>query len=407
MSGLFTISWRNVWRNHRRSLIIITAVALGLWAGIFAAGLAGGMVAQRFSMAIERQISHFQIHDPQYLDYDEVKFVIKEADVLLSRLKADPDVKAFSSRTLVMGMVASSSLTAGVQILGIDAAQEAATTRFDEFLVEGNYFDSEARNPVVIGMKLAEKMKVGVGSRVVLTFPDVEGEIVRASFRIGGIYQTMHTMLDEMKLYVRQTDLQNLVGQPGAVNEIAVLLNSTEHLFSTVEALQIEFPDVKVRSYAEVSPEVNYMQEMAGVSFLFIIVIILMGLAFGLVNTMLMTVYERTREFGMLMAVGMNKKKVFWMVMLETSFLTFTGAFLGMLVGIVTIAITSKTGVNLIAVGGDTLSSFGYDAIVFPHLDASFFLNVTLLVLATAIFAAIYPALKALKLIPAEAIRKD
>lgn len=407
MNGLVKISWRNVWRNKRRSLVILMAVALGLWGGIFATGLATGMVTQRFRIAIERQISHIQIHHPKFIDYDEVKYHIPEATELVSHLNSDDMVLSVSARTMASVMVASSAITAGVQIIGVDAEQERATTRFDEFVVEGTYFTEEGRNPVIVGKRLADKMKIEPGSRLVLTFPDMQGEIVRASFRVAGIYQTTHTQLDELRLYVRRADLQALVGNCEPVNEIAILLNDVEHLSDVIAQLKNRYPELSIRSYAEISPEVSYMQEMAGITYLVIIIIILLALAFGLLNTMLMTVYERTRELGMLMAVGMNKKRVFLMVMLETTFLTFTGAIVGILLGGGTVWLTARNGVDLSGVGGDTLTDFGYDAVVIPELHTSFFLNLVILVLCTSFLASVYPAFKALKMRPAEAIRKD
>ncbi|MDR2409657.1 MAG: FtsX-like permease family protein, partial [Bacteroidales bacterium] len=140
-------------------------------------------------------------------------------------------------------------------------------------------------------------------------------------------------------------------------------------------------------------------------SFIFV-GIIMFALAFGIINTMLMAILERTKELGMLMAIGMNRKKVFSMIMIETIFLTIVGAIAGMVAGWILIQITGKTGLNFSSVG-EGLESVGWSAIVYPTIDAFFFFGITLLVIVTGIISSIIPARKALNLNPVEAIRTD
>lgn len=407
MKTIITISWRNVWRNKSRSITILLAIAFGLWGGIFATSISAGMMNQRFRTSIEMQVSHLQIHNPQFLKDDNVKFGISRADAIVAHLKADTAVKAFSARTISNGMLSTATLTKGIKIIGIDAVHEAVTTQLSTSVIEGNYFSDKGRNPVLIGQKLADKLKLEIGSRVVMTFTDLEGEIVSASFRVEGIYRTSHTMLDETRAYVRQKDLQNLIGGEAIVNEIAVLLKDINGVNPYISDLKSEYPENEIRSWGQISPDLLYMNEMAGETLIVLLVIIMLALAFGLLNTMLMTVFERTRELGMLMAVGMNKTKVFIMILLETTFLTITGAIAGGILSAVTIYLTGRTGIDLSSVGGDSMNEFGIDSVVYPALFPGFFTDILVLVLLTSILSAVYPAYKALKLKPSEAIRKD
>ncbi|MFH1118939.1 MAG: FtsX-like permease family protein [Bacteroidota bacterium] len=407
MKTIIVISWRNVWRNKSRSITILLAIAFGLWGGIFATSISAGMMNQRFRTSIEMQVSHIQIHNPQFLKDDNVKFSISKADSILAHLNADTGVKAFSARTISNGMLSTATLTKGIKIMGVDAIHEAVTTQLSTCVIEGNYLSDKGRNPVLIGQKLAEKLKLEIGSRVVMTFTDLEGEIVSASFRVEGIYRTSHTMLDETRAYVRQHDLQNLIGGEATVNEVAVLLKDIDEVNAYITYFKSEFPDNEIRSWAQISPDLLYMNEMAGETLLVLLVIIMLALAFGLLNTMLMTVFERTRELGMLMAVGMNKSRVFIMILLETTFLTITGAIAGGLLSAVTIYLTGRTGIDLSSVGGDSMNDFGIDSVVYPALFPGFFTDILVLVLLTSILSAVYPAFKALKLKPSEAIRKD
>lgn len=407
MKILLKISWRNIWRNPKRSIVMIVAIALGLWAGVCVSALMFGMLEQRFKTSIEQQFSHLQIHNPEYLKDNNVKYGIAESESLLAGVSSDPEIKAFSGRTLVSGMLATATLTRGINIIGIDPLAESNTTGLDQNILEGTYFVESGRNPVLIGKKLAEKTKLQIRSRLVLTFQNKDGELVSASFRVAGIFQTANTMLDERNVYVHQTDLNGYVGHDATINELAVLAHDLEAVTVLSERYTKQFPGLSIRTWSEISPELSYMQGMAESMLLIILTIILFALAFGLVNTMLMSVFERVHELGMLMAVGMNRKKVFGMIMFETSFLTFLGAMGGMLLGVLTIQLFSRAGIDLAAVGGDSLNDFGFPSMVYPALKPSFFLMLSVLVVITAFLTSIYPAMKALGLKPAEAIRKE
>lgn len=404
MKILLTIAWRNIWRNRQRSLVMIIAIMAGLWGGIFASALSFGLMKQRFVSGIEQHVSHVQIHPPEYLVEQEVKYAVDDWESLRSQLSETEEVVAFSGRTLVSGMLSAATLTTGVSIIGIDPEMEAGTTSLNKYIMEGALPDSQQRNPVLIGKKLADKIKAQINSRIVLTFQDLEGEITAASFRVAGIYQTSNLALDERRVFVRHRDINQLLGSSLLINEIGILLDDHELSESFAEKYRVLYPGLTIRTWSEVSPELGYIHEMTSVMLMFVLAIILLALAFGLLNTMLMSVFERVKELGMLMAIGMNKKRIFIMILFETTFLTLLGAIFGTVAGTSTILLFNRKGMDMSAVGGDSLNEFGFDSVVYPQLEASFFGMLTLLVVITAILTAIYPAYKALRLRPAEAV---
>jgi putative ABC transport system permease protein len=407
MKTLIKISWRNIWRNPKRSLVMIFAIIIGLWAGIFVSSLMFGLLQARFETSIEQQFSHIQIHNPEFIKDRHLKYGIDKWESLSRELASDPMVKAFSGRTMANGMLATATLTRGVNIIGVDPESEAQTTRLNGNIIEGTYFDEGGRNPILVGRALAEKTKLQERSRLVLTFQNIDGELISASFRVAGIFQTANSMLDEMNVYVLQADLNGYVGQEMVINEIALLAHDTDRLNEIRDTYLASYPGLTIRTWAELSPELSYIQELGQTMLLFILVIILFALAFGLVNTMLMSVYERIPELGMLMAVGMNRRRVFGMIMFETAFLTFLGAFGGMILGVISNMITGRTGLDLAVVGGDSLKDFGYPTMVYPNLGAEFYVMLTGLVIIMVFITAIFPAVKALRLKPAEAVRKE
>lgn len=407
MKTLLKISWRNVWRNKARSLVIIMAIACGLWGGTFATALMTGMIEQKFNSTIRNQVSHIQIHHPEFVRENQTEFVVTGIESLEAKLESSDKVMAWSARTLVNGMIANASMTSGIEIFGIDPARENRTTHFQESLTEGDYFESVSRNPILVGKKLADKMKISTGNRIVLTFQDIHGDITSASFRVCGIYRTSNTANDERNVYVRQSDLLPLLGVDEAVNEVAILLHHIDDVQAFRDELKAEFAGNEIRTWAEISPELSYLNEFTGLMMMILLVIILMALAFGLLNTMLMTIFERTRELGVLISVGMSKKRVFLMILLETTFLVITGSVAGSLLGAFTVSSTGRSGVDLTGFGAEGFSDFGFDAVIFPSLDNSYYLYLAALVLVTSFLASVYPAVKALKLNPADAVRRE
>jgi putative ABC transport system permease protein len=407
MKTLLKISWRNVWRNRARSIVIILAICFGLWGGIFATGLMSGLIEQQFTSSIRNQVSHIQIHNPEFIKERETGYTVSRTDEIARLLETSNNVQAFSKRSITSGMLANAIMTSGVDIYGIDELQENRTTDFESNIIDGEYFGSVSRNPIMVGKALADKMKISTGNRIVMTFQDLNGDITSAVFRVSGIYQTANTANDQRNVYMRQSDLEEILDGTGIVNEIAILLHELDDVNDFHARLQTLFPENEIRTWAQISPDLSFINEYSGMMLMIIIIIILFALAFGILNTMLMTIFERTQELGVLMSIGMKKSRVFSMILLETTFLVITGSVLGVIIGSVTVALTGNTGIDLTPLGAEALSDFGFDAVIYPSLDQIFYFNLTILVLLTAILASVYPAWKALRLNPAEAVRKE
>ena len=396
-----------MWRNHKRSIVMMLAVAIGLWGGLLALGIANGLVTERQRTTIEQHISHIQIHNPEYLKDDNIRNHIGNHRELMDTISQVPQVKGYSGRTMVSGMLATANLTTGIRIIGIVPRMEDQTSGIGSNIIEGSFFEDAGRNPILVGRTLADKIKVQERSRVVLTFQDPDNEIISAAFRVCGIFQTSNTTFDETNVYILQSDLVSYLDSITVVSEIAIILDDIDGSEPVAGFLKEHFTELEVRTWAEVSPELSYLNEMFGVMITIILGIILLAMAFGLVNTMLMSVYERIQELGMLMAVGMNKKKIFSMILLETSFITFGGAAGGVLLGYISIRAIQNTGLNLAVVGGDSLEYMGFPSVIYPELDPSFYYTLTIMVIITVFLSAIFPALRALRLKPAEAVRHE
>jgi ABC-type lipoprotein release transport system permease subunit len=245
------------------------------------------------------------------------------------------------------------------------------------------------------------------GARLTLTFLDKDNNQVGAVFRITGLYDVANSMFEKSTVFVRNSDLKKLTGIPGDdFHQLVVKISSLDQTDVLTTILAEKLPELEVMSWKKIQPDLAMMTDMVGQFYLIFGLIILAALAFGIINTMLMVVMERTRELGMLTAIGMNKKKVFSMIMLESVFLSLIGGVTGMITSYILIRITSNTGINL-SQYTEGFEALGYSAKVYPQISAGFFGVVTILIILTGVLSSIYPALKALKLNPVEAIRAE
>ncbi|MFN7116166.1 MAG: ABC transporter permease [Saprospiraceae bacterium] len=409
------LSWRNIWRNRTRSLVVITAIALGIWAAMFMSGFATGMVKGYLNDNIANVVSHIQMHNPQYAKEKDVKMTLSDAEAKLNNISKFQNIKAATVRTLVNGMIASSKEARGIQVKGIDPQAETQVSTIAEKIIEGEYLDVNKRNPILISNRLAERLDVKLRSKVVLTFQDLNGEIVAAAFRVIGIFDTGNDPFDEANIFVLRADVNRLLSGvseesdtipvQAIAHEIAIILQDVKLVDSTKYNLQTALPDVKVETYREISPDLQlYESQMQSVSLIYLVVIML-ALIFGIINTMLMAVLERIRELGMLMAIGMNKLRVFLMIMLETIMIGVVAAPFGLLLGSLTIAYFNKNGLNLSAYS-ETLQMYGMSNVIYFSVNPDIYWQVPLSVAFTAVLASLYPAWKAIRLQPVEAIRK-
>lgn len=405
---LLYIAWRNIWRNKLRSLVVILAVMIGLFGTLFMIALTNGMVVQKIDASIHNELSHIQIHDTVFMQDATLFNSLDSADRIAKEISSIEGVVAVTTRIKTMAMASTAATGAGIMVNAIEPDNEKKVTDIHKFLLEGNYFEGESKSaPIIISKKLASKLKAKVGSKIVLTLQHINGELAYGLFRVSGIYKTSNAMFDEPNIFIKKADLINITGyDPSKASEIAILLKETERTDEMVDKLRIRYPGMEVLAWKELEPLLAGLSSMVDQMAYLLLIIILIAMAFGIINTMMMSVLERTRELGMLMAVGMNKKKVFLMIMLETVYLSLVGTIAGVVAGAVTIYFTGIKGLNF-AAWAEGYESWGYSALVYPSLYAEFYVGMTALVIVTAIIASIYPARKALKFNPAAAIREE
>jgi ABC-type lipoprotein release transport system permease subunit len=240
-----------------------------------------------------------------------------------------------------------------------------------------------------------------------VTISDVSGSPVQGTFRVCGIYKTSNTGFDQKTVFVNAADLAELYGGGKIlIHEIALVAANIDQSKAIGEKLAGISGENTVSTWQELAPDAAMMNDYMVMYYFIFMGIILLALAFGIINTMMMTILERTRELGMLMAIGMNRARVFRMIMLETIFLTMVGAIIGMLAGWALTSALGKSGIHF-ASWGEGFEAIGYAAVVYPVLKPLFLGLITVMVIFTAIISSLWPARKALKLNPIEALRTE
>lgn len=398
-------AWRNLWRNKLRSAIIIAAFTIGIFAAVFLIAFSNGMINSRVNAVIGTEISHIQLHKPGFMENDQFSLRFVANDSLLNNIAASPHVIAVSKRIIVNSMIASAETGMGVKIKGVDPAAESKVTNLPSKIFEGKYLSETGRNPVVISERLAQKLNVSLHNKIIITVQDENKDITGGAFRVVGIYRTENMLFDEANIYVRNTDLARLTGiTANQAHEVAVLLDKNDNTEAVTKQLSAEFPKMNVENWLQLSPDAGALVgAMNQYTYIFTI-IILLALCFGIVNTMLMVIMERIRELGMLMAIGMNRARVFGMIMLETVFLSLTGGTLGILLGWMASNHFEKSGINLYF-WKEAFGEMGFSSMIYPSIDNSVIVYTAIMVVIAGIVSAIYPAMKAIRLKPVEAIR--
>jgi ABC-type lipoprotein release transport system permease subunit len=405
---IWSIAWRNVWRNKLRSLIMVAAIALGLFAGVFTMAFMQGAIDARIESATKTELAHLQVHAPEFLVNNDVALKIDDADELLGKIEALDSVVAASKRLIAEPFIMAAHGTGGGKLIGVVPEQEKKVTDIWEKIVDGAYLEHDSRMPpVVVGEKLAKRLRLKVGTRINVQMVDRNGDLSIKGYRISGIYRTTNTSYDESTLFVRFDDLQAQLGmEDSAAHELAILLESGNEASAVKPSIQKLARNNDVQTWKEISPEMSLLTDSMDQYMYVFILIILLALCFGIINTMLMAVLERVKEIGMLMAVGMNRRRIFFMIILESVMLTVSGGILGMLIGSVVTKIFETRPINL-AMFAQGLEEYGFASQIYTSLRGETLITIGILVIITGVLSAVWPARKALKLNPAEATRTE
>jgi ABC-type lipoprotein release transport system permease subunit len=415
---LLQLAWRNLWRNPRRTFIAMAAIALGYAMLLFVACLMAGLRWQMIENGTRLGLSEIQVHAPDYYPNRSIQKTLgggrgTDVSALLAAITADPRVYAAAPRVYGYGLVsASHGSSAGVALLGIVPDQEAKISVLHTKIVKGSYLTKLMPKKVVVGDKLAGVIGVQVGSEIVLLTQAADGSMGNDLYTVGGIVHTGLDAMDRGLVIMSLSSLQDLSAlTPNRIHEIGIELYDVKEAATVASALQIRLSKilpVRVSAWQELAPDLaNYVQFNRGVTFVLFLIFFLLAVI-GIMNTMLMAVFERTRELGMLMALGMRPVQVIALIMAEAAGLAVASLLVGGAIAAPLLWYLQEHGLDLGGATGEVVSVAG---VVVGHLwygrqDFSAYSQAGEGLAATALVSALYPAWRAAHFRPTEAIRK-
>lgn len=401
------LAWRNIWRNPRRTLVILTAVVIGIWSIIFLRALTRGMESEMLASGIKNLTGHIQIQQPRYVDDPVVDYSMDAGyppmDVIAPLL---PLGSAWAGRVRVGAVAANARHSGGITLVGIDPLREASVSFIGGAITGGRFFGGSDGNSVLVGRALLEKYETILGRKLILMSQDIHGEIVSRAFRITGIFDSDMESVEKMYLFIPLEAAQSMLGLGKRLSEISILLTDTGHEVSVVGRITPLLDDSRlaITTWQDRLPILAAYLNLSG-SFIYIwygVVFIAMG--FGIVNTTLMAIFERMREFGLIRALGVSPGGIIGGVILESFFLLLLGLLVGNLFGMATVFLVAIHGIDLSALSAGT-EMWGMPRIITPMLRCMdlFIANAVILILGLGV--SLYPAIKAARITPVEALR--
>jgi len=401
---LLTLAWRNLWRHTRRTLMILFAFALGVWSMVVVAALSRGSMEQQLDNAILSLTGHIQLHAPGYRDDPVIEHRMPPADDAVREVLDDPDVVAWASRVRVPAVISSERESAGVTLVGIDPEDERGLSFIPGAVTDGRYLQSDDDPGVLLGRKLAERLETGLGRRVVLMSQDVNNQVGDRGFRVVGIFDTQPQQTEEAYVFVGRVTAQRMLKMGLAVSEIAVMTANRDHLGPLLARLRLVAPRLDIQPWTVVEPLLTLTQKITDVILLIWYAIVFAAMSFGLINTLLMAVFERTREFGLFQALGMPPRHILGQVLVESLILLGLALLLGNLSAWATID-SLKGGIDLSAVA-EGMEMMGVAPVLYPVWSGNDLLAANLVVIVLGLAASLYPAWHASRQVPIESITR-
>ena len=412
MGRLLRMAWRNVWRNWRRTVIAGTAIALGLTLILVFDGFLGGMNEALHGNTVKLQGGHVQVHAPGFREKANrlPLLPLDDPGAAVQAALAQPEVIAVSQRIETGGMVSSREGTLSVVITGVEPEKEAPLSLVAENVVQGRWLESSDQDVLLIGEAMSERLEVTLGDRVTLVGRATHQQMRRRTMTVIGIYDLGIPEMEKSMVYVSLLEAQTLFDLRDQATEVAVYLEEVGQEPPVVESLQAALPGYEVDAWDTLDPSTKELMELEAQIMNGFGLIILLIAGIGILNLMLMAVFERTREIGLLAAMGLKRREIVALFLTEGVLIGLLGALAGSLLGGAIGAHFGRVGIDFLAMyGGVDVSEYGE---LFGLLGDRLYLRIGIDVLAgraltvgvIAALASLYPAWQASRREPAEAL---
>jgi ABC-type lipoprotein release transport system permease subunit len=408
---LTRIAWRNLWRHRRRTLLTAVAMAVGAALCMATTAFSDGMFDELFAVMVEQQLGHVQVHHPDHPSSRRLHDTLKGATALVEQVRALPDTAAVSGKVVGFALVGTEKKSTGAVIVGVDPEAERGEGRVGARIREGVFLPRQPGGKATIGVDLAEELGVKLGDSVVAVTQSADGSLGNAAYEIVGIHRTGDAQLDRTGLVIHVAEAQELLVLPDQLHSLTVLTEDPSAIAEYTEQLRgsIGSDKVAVKAWWEASPQAAQLMGMRDFGALITLGVVFTAAAFGVLNTMMMSVYERTRELGVLKALGLKPLRIVALIVVESALLAAVAAFLGLVLGGLLDLYLVVYGFDLSASveEGFSFSGVMLDPVIRGSVRPVTIVYVILAVFVVSIGASLWPAVRASRLQPVEAMRAE
>ena len=403
------MAWRNVWRNPRRTILTLCAITFASVLLVFMLSFQFGSYETMINTSVKISTGHLQVQAEKYHEKKSIRFVIPEPQVIADIVDQIPEVAAYTFRGQAFSLISSKNRTYGVVVTGIDPQKEVNVSRLKKLVREGNFLSANDVNQAVVGKLLAKNLRVTIGDELTLLGQGRDGSIAATVVPVKGIFSSGINEFDRSAIQIPLAVFQDTFSMDEAVHEVVVIgksLSDVPKIKAKIQAALTALNNgksLKTLDWQELMPGLRQAIEMDLVSGMIFYGLLIIVVAFSILNTFLMAIFERTREFGVMMAIGTTPRRLTKVLLIESMAMTAIGIIAGILIGMGVTYYFQINGIDFSG-GSELLNQFGITGRMYPKLS---FLSVSIgpfMVLFFTFIAALYPALKVRRLRPVEAM---
>ena len=400
------LAWRNLIVRNKQTLILLLAISMGVFGLIFLESFMEGFYVLMIDTAINTDMGHIQVHEKDYLEKRDVLLVIPDSDKKIQQISKTSHVKGVSPRILANGFFSSPESSNYGRIFGIDPRMEESVTTICSKIVKGEKLAKGDDHQVFIGQALADKLKIDIGDKMVLQAKDTTGSIGGSAFRVKGTFKTSSKDFDKTNVYVTTEAARKMLSLKKDFHEIAIRVDNQKNVNSTSAAIKSKIGNkiISVETWQQLQPVLTQMIDMSRQMTYIFYLIVYIALAFGIINAFMMEIFDRIKEFGIMMSLGTRPSNIFSLLMWESILLSFASAIMGSIISVLFIKLVMRSQMDL-SMFGNGMGFMGLSNIIPLPLTPTMIMRCAVSTIIAVIVATIYPALRAALFKPVEAVR--
>ncbi len=400
------LAWLNIWRNGRRTMITVASVFFAVLLAITFRSVTDGIYENMIHNVVSYSSGYLQIHKKGYWDEQSIENSFVADEELSKSLLDNPKVTGLMPRLETFALSSFADKTKGVMVLGVDPTSEKKVNQLNEKVIEGVYFESNSADQILMGSGLAEQLNAKVNDTLVLIGQGYHASSAAGKFNIVGILKLGSPELNNNIIYMPLKTSQYLHGAENRLTSLSIMLSKTSDLDSSKKTIEssIDMEAYEVMTWKQMMPEMDQFIEADSSGHYIVIGILYIIISFGLFGTLLMMTFERNREFGILIAIGMKKHLLAYVILLESIMISLMGCLMGVLGGILIVHLFTEYPVQFSGSLREVYEDYGFEPIIYFSGNIRIFIYQTLIVLGLASVLSLYPGFKVLRLRPVDAI---